>query len=215
MHELVGVRLHMRSLILGITGALHVGLGTVADEVVLLAVLDVLVESCVVLSTARLVAVIGHGEQRVQGVGAHAALHAAAHTVADEPGHELLLQQIIHGLVDVGAAVVDGTVRVLDYADIRVLGVVGGVVTLLHNIGAADDPGRQIAVSVGTVNLLAVEIDVGLHLQQTSLVLFISTDSHWDHTSKNFSFPARVGRGMAKNNSGDRDRSSGPWRSFQ
>ena len=135
-----------------------------------------------VLSTARLVAVIGHGEQRVQSIGAHAALHAATHAVADEPGHELLLQQVLHGLVDVGAAVVHGAVRVLYDADICVLGIVGGVVALLHDIGAADDPVGKVTAfalhAVGTVHFLTVQIDVGLHRKKTRLVLFISSNCH-------------------------------------
>ena len=184
MNELVGIGLHMRSLVLGVTGTLHVGLCAVADKVILLAVLDVLLQSCMILSTTCLVAVVGDGEQSVQGVGAHAALHAAAYTMTDQTGHELLLQQIIHGLVDVGATVVNGTVGILHHADICVIGIVCGVVALLHNIGAADNPVSQIALSaglaVGTVNLLAVEIDVRLHSQQSCFVLFVSTDSHWD-----------------------------------
>ena len=174
----------MSSLVLGVTGTLYVGLCAVADKVILLAVLDVLLQSCMILSTTCLIAVIGDGEQSVQSVSAHAALHAAAHTMTDQTSHELLLQQVIHGLVDVGAAVVYGTVGILNYADICIIGIVGSVVALLHNIGAADDPVSQIALSaglaVGTVDLLAVQVDVGLHSQQSSLVLFISTDSHWD-----------------------------------
>ena len=192
MDELIGVGLHMSSLVLGVTGTLNVGLCAVADKVILLAVLDVLLQSCMILSTTCLVAVVGDGEQSVQGVGAHAALHAAAYTMTDQTGHELLLQQIIYGLVDVGAAVMNGTVGILYHADICVIGIVSGVVALLHNIGAADDPVSQIALSaglaVGTVDLLAVEIDVGLHSQQSSFVLFVSTDSHWD-IPPYFSFP--------------------------
>ena len=136
-----------------------------------------------VLSTARLVAVIGDRVQRVQGVGAHAALHAAAHTMTDQPGHELLLQQVIHRLVDVGAAVMYGTVGILHHADICVLGIVGGVVALLHNIGATNNPVGQITLgtflAVRTVNLLTVQINVGLHLEETGLVLFISSNCHF------------------------------------
>ena len=118
MHELIGVGLLMGSLVLGVTGALHVGLGAVADQILLLAVLDVLLEPLMILGAAGLVAVIGDGEQGVHGVGAHAALHAAAHPVTDQTGHELLLQQVIHALVDMGAAVVDGAVGILDHAHI-------------------------------------------------------------------------------------------------
>jgi hypothetical protein len=63
VHELIGVGLLVRSLVLGVTGALHVGLGAVADQIILLAVLDVSLETLVVLGAAGLVAVIGDGEQ--------------------------------------------------------------------------------------------------------------------------------------------------------
>ena len=189
VHELIGVGLLVRSLVLGVTGALHVGLGAVADQIILLAVLDVSLETLVVLGAAGLVAVIGDGEQSVHGVSAHAALHAAAHPVTDQTGHELLLQQVIHALVDVGAAVVNGAVGILDHAHISILGIVGGVVALLHDIGAAHDPVGQVTLcallAVGTVDLLAVQVDVGLHFQEPLFVLFISSDCH-KVTSKTF-----------------------------
>ncbi len=184
MNEGIGVWLHMGALILGVAGTLDVGLRTVADKVVLLAVLDVLEQTGVVLGAAGLVAVIGHGIQRVDGVGAHAALHTAADAVADETGHELLLEQVFLAVVDVGAAVDDGALHAGDVglgkADIRIAGVVRRVIALLHDIGAADDPVREIAAfaldAVGAVNFLAVQVHVRLHGEQTRLVLFIGSD---------------------------------------
>ena len=191
MDELVGIGLHMSALILGVAGALHVGLGAVADQIVLLAVGDVLEQTAVVLGAAGLIAVIGDGVQGVHGVGAHAALHAAAHAVADQTGHELLLQQVFLGAVDVGAAVNDLALHAGDLrggqAHICVTGVIGGVVALLHDVGAAGDPVGQIALSallaVGTIDLLAVQIDVGLHLQQTSNVLFVCANTIGRHNT--------------------------------
>jgi hypothetical protein len=168
----------MSTLILGVPRTLDIGLCAVADEVLLLAVLNVLLETLMILGAAGLVAVIGDREQGVEGIGAHAALHTAANAVADEPGHELLLQQVLHRLVDMGGAVVHGAVGLLYHADIPILGVVGGVIALLHNVGAADDPVSEITVTIGTVNLLAVQVDIGLHGKKPSFVLLISSDCH-------------------------------------
>ena len=183
VEELIGVRLHVRSLILGVTGTLDVGLCTVADQIVFLAVFDVFLKSLMVFGATGRVTVKSDRVKRVQGVGAHAALHAAAHTVADEPGHELLLQQIIHRLVNMGRTVVHRTVGFLYHTDVCVLGIVGGVVALLHHIGTADNPVGQITLgtflAVRTVNLLTVQVNVGLHLQETSFVLFISSNCHF------------------------------------
>ena len=49
MDELIGIGLHVSTLVLGVTGALHVGLSAVAHQVVLLAVLDVLQQTAVIL----------------------------------------------------------------------------------------------------------------------------------------------------------------------
>ena len=182
VEELVGVRLHVCSLVLGVTGTLNVGLRAVADQILLLAVLDVLLETGMILGAAGLIAVVGDGEQGVQGVGAHAALHTSADTVADQTGHELLLQQVLYRLMNVGGTVVYGAVRILYHADICVIGIVSSVVALLHDVGAADDPVSQIALSaglaVGTVDLLAVEIDVGLHAEKPLFVLLVSANCH-------------------------------------
>ena len=182
VEELVGIGLHMGSLIFRVPGTLYVSLCAVADQIPLLAVLDVLLETVMILGAAGLVAVIGDGEQGVEGIGAHAALHAAAHAMADQPGHELLLQKIFHRLVNVGRTVMHGAVGVFDHTDVCVIGVVGGVVALLHDIGAADNPVGQVTAlaldAVGTVNFLAVQIDIGLHRKKTSLVLFISSNCH-------------------------------------
>ena len=201
MEELIGVGLHMRSLVLGVTGTLYIGLCAVADQILLLAVLDVLLETGVILSAAGLVAVVGNGEQSVQSVGAHAALHTSAHTMADQTGHELLLQQILYGLMNVGGTVMYGAVGILDYADICIIGIIGSVVALLHNVGAADDPVSQITLSaglaVGTVDLLAVQIDVGLHVEKPLFVLFVSANCHLRYTSKTFfigEFPDFLGK---------------------
>ena len=50
---------------------------------------------------AGLIHIIGHDSQGVQGVTTHAALDAAAHTMAQEPRHPLFLEQVLHALVDV------------------------------------------------------------------------------------------------------------------
>ncbi len=189
VEELVGIGLHMGALILGVAGALHVRLGAVADEVVLLAVLDVLEQTGVVLGAAGRVAVEGHGIQRVHRVRAHAALHAAADTMADEAGHKLLLEQILLRVVDVGGAVDDRALHAGDVglgkADIRIAGVVRRVVALLHDIGAADDPVRKVAAlaldAVGAVELLTVQVYVRLHGEQTSLVLLVGSDILFRH----------------------------------
>ena len=190
VEELVGVGLHVCSLVLGVTGTLNVGLCAVADQILLLAVLDVLLETGMILGAAGLITVVGDGEQGVQGVRAHAALHTSADTVADQTGHELLLQQILYRLMNVGGTVVYGAVRILYHADICVIGIVSGVVALLHNIGAADDPVSQIALSaglaVGTVDLLAVQVDVGLHAEKPLFVLLVSANCHLRYTSKTF-----------------------------
>ena len=191
MDELVGVGLHMGALILGVAGTLHIGLGAVAHQVVLLAVGDVLEQAAVVLSAAGLVAVVGDGVQGVHGVGTHAALHAAAHTVADQAGHQLLLQQVLLGAVDVGATVDDLTLHAgdlgLGQADVGVGRIVGSVVALLHDIGAALDPVGQVTLrallAVGAVDLLPVQIDVGLHLQQALFVLLIGANTIGRHVT--------------------------------
>ena len=81
----------------------------------------------------------------------------------------------------------------LSHADVLITGIVGGLIALAHNIGAADDPVSQIAAlaldAVGAVDLLTVQIHVGLHIQQTLFIGligantpagFVSTfDSHW------------------------------------
>ena len=186
MEELIGVGLHVGALILGVAGALHVGLGAVADQVVVLAVLQVLVQALVVLGAAGLVAVVGDGEQGVEGVRAHAALHTAAHPVADQAGHQLLLQQVLLGVVDMGGTV-DGVAGQVagDGAHVGVAGVVGRVIALLHDIGAAHDPVGQVALrallAVGTVQLLAVQVDVGLHLQQTLFVRLVGANTVFRH----------------------------------
>ena len=201
VEELIGIGLHMRSLVLGVTGTLHVGLCAVADQVLLLAVLDVLLETGMILGAASLVTVVGDGEQSVQGVGAHAALHTSANAMADQTGHELLLQQVFHRLMNVGGTVVNGAVGLFYHADITVIGVICGVVALLHDVGAADNPVSQIALSaglaVGTVDLLAVEVDVGLHAEKPLFVLLVSANCHLRYTSKTFfigEFPDFLGK---------------------
>ena len=201
VEELVGIGLHMCSLVLGVTGTLYVGLGAVADQVLLLAVLDVLLETGMILGAASLVAVVGDGEQSVQCVRAHAALHTSANAMADQTGHELLLQQVLYRLVNVGGTVVNGAVRLFYHADITVIGIICGVVALLHDIGTADNPVSQIALSaglaVGTVDLLAVEVDVGLHVQKPLFVLLVSANCHLRYTSKTFfigEFPDFLGK---------------------
>ena len=179
----------MGALILRVAGALHIRLRAVADKVVLLAVGNVLEQALMILGAAGRVAVIGHGVQGVHGVGAHAALHAAADTMADQTGHELLLQQIFLRVVDVGRAVDDralhaGDVR-LGQAHVRIAGVVRRVIALLHDVGTALDPVRQVAAfaldAVGAVELLAVQIHVRLHGEQTRFVLLIGSDILFRH----------------------------------
>ena len=201
VEELVGIGLHMSSLVLGVTGTLHIGLCAVADQVLLLAVLNVLLETGVILGAASLVAVVGNGEQSVQSIGAHAALHTSANTMANQTGHELLLQQVFHRLMNVGGTVVNGAIGLFYHADITVIGVICGVVALLHDIGTADNPVSQIALSaglaVGTVNLLAVEVDVGLHVEKPLFVLLVSANCHLRYTSKTFfigEFPDFLGK---------------------
>ena len=84
--------------------------------------------------------------------------------------------------MDMTGTVVLLAVAVIDHAHVRVLRIVGGVIALLHNIGAALDPVRQIAfrtgLAVGTVHALAVQIYIGLHFEHTLFVLFVCTDSH-------------------------------------
>ena len=83
MDKGVRVGLHVGAFVFGITGAFYVCLGTVADQVIFLAVFNVVQQPFVVLCTAGLVTVIGDGKQGVHGVRAHAALHASAYPVAD------------------------------------------------------------------------------------------------------------------------------------
>ena len=189
VEELVGVGLHVGAFILGVTGALHVRLRTVADEVVFLAVGNVLEEALVVLRAAGRVAVKGHGIERVHRVRAHAALHTTADAVADKTGHELLLEQILLRVVDVGGAVDDSTLHTGDVglreANIRIAGVIRRVVALLHDVSAADDPVREVTSltldTVGAVELLTVQVYVRLHSEQTSLVLLIGSDILFRH----------------------------------
>ena len=201
VEELVGIGLHMSSLVLGVTGTFNVGLCAVADQVLLLAVLDVLLETGMILGAASLVAVVGNGEQSVQSIGAHAALHTSANTMANQTGHELLLQQVFHRLMNVGGTVVNGAVGLFYHADITVIRVICGVIALLHDISTADNPVSQIALSaglaVGTVDLLAVEVDVGLHAQKPLFVLLVSANCHLRYTSKTFfigEFPDFLGK---------------------
>ena len=179
----------MGALILRVAGALHIRLRAVADKVVLLAVGNVLEQALMILGAAGRVAVIGHGVQGVHGVGAHAALHATADTMADQTGHELLLQQIFLRVMDVGRAVDDralhaGNVR-LGQAHVRIAGVVRRVIALLHDVGTALDPVRQVAAfaldAVGAVELLTVQIHVRLHGEQTRFVLLIGSDILFRH----------------------------------
>ena len=184
MDKGIGVGLHVSAFILGVTRALHVRLRTVADKVVLLAVLDVLEQTGMVLSAAGLIAVIGHGIQGVDGVRAHAALHTTTDAVADEAGHKLLLEQVFLAVVDVGAAVDDRALHAgnvgLRKADIRIAGVIRRVIALLHDVGAALNPVGEVTSltldTVGAVNFLAVQVHVRLHSEQTRLVLFVGSD---------------------------------------
>ncbi len=201
VEELVGIGLHMSSLVLGVTGTLHIGLCAVADQILLLAVLDVLLETGMILGAAGLVTVVGDGKQSIQSIGAHAALHTSANAMADQTGHELLLQQVFHRLMNVGGTVVNGAIGLFYHADITVIGVICGVVALLHDIGTADNPVSQIALSaglaVGTVDLLAVEVDVGLHAEKPLFVLLVSANCHLRYTSKTFfigEFPDFLGK---------------------
>ena len=67
-------------------------------------------------------------------------------------------------------------------AYIRIVGIIGHIITLLHYIGAALDPVGQITfrtfLSIGTVHACSVEIYVGFHFQETLFILFICTDCH-------------------------------------
>ena len=107
MQEHIRIGLLVRSLILGVAASLDVCLCAVADQVILLAILEIFNKSVIVFGSGRLVAVIGSDCDRVQSVRSHAALHAAAHMVADQPCHQLFLQEVILGLMDVCAAVDD------------------------------------------------------------------------------------------------------------
>ena len=186
MEELIGVGLHMSALIFGVPGALYVGLGTVTDQVVLLAILNVLVQALVVLSTAGLVTVIRYRKQRIQCVRTHAALHTTAHAVADQTGHQLLFQQIFLGVMDVSGAV-DGISCDVGSgrADIDVVGIICRIVALLHNVSTAHDPVGQVALGalfpVGTVQLLAMQVDVGLHCQQAGFIRLVGANTIFCH----------------------------------
>jgi hypothetical protein len=187
VEELIRVRLHMSSLILGISGTLNVSLSAVADKVIFLAICDILQQTLMVLGAAGLIAVICDRIQCVQSIRAHAALHAAANAMADKASHELLLQQIILGMVNVGAAVYLFTLHAGDvgfrYADVSIARIVSRVIALLHNVSTAYDPVGQVTLgallAVGTVNLLAVQIHVGLHVQKPFLILFVCSYSHF------------------------------------
>jgi hypothetical protein len=187
MEELIRIGLHMSSLIFGISGTLNVSLGAVADKVIFLAICDVLEQALMILGAAGLIAVICDGIQSVQSVRAHAALHTSAHTVADKSCHKLLFQQVLLGMVDVGAAVYLFTLHAGDvgfrYADVSIARIVSRVIALLHNVSTAYDPVGQVTLgallAVGTVNLLTVQIHVGLHVEKPFLILFVCSYSHF------------------------------------
>ena len=73
--------------------ALNVCLGAVISDH-FLAVSYVLQKALVIFGAVCLVAVVGDANKAF-GASVPMQLHAAANTVADEPGHELLLQQVI------------------------------------------------------------------------------------------------------------------------
>ena len=102
--------------------ALDVGLGAATDDVVLLPVAEHLLEPLVVVGAAGLVAVVGDDLESVERVDAHAALDAAADPVAEQPGHELLLEQVVFRAMDIGETVdlLTGEVR-SGRADVLVL----------------------------------------------------------------------------------------------
>ena len=74
-----------------------------------------------------------------------------------------------------------------DGAHVGVTGVVGGVIALLHDISAAHDPIGQVALrallTVGTVQLLAMQVNVGLHLQQALFVLLVGANTIGRHVT--------------------------------
>ena len=90
MYKGVGIRLHVGAFVFWIAGTLYIGLGTVADQVIFLAVLNIGKQALVVLGAAGFITVICHGVQGVHGVRSHTALHASAHAVADQTRHQLL-----------------------------------------------------------------------------------------------------------------------------
>jgi len=183
MNKGIRVWLHVSSLVLGIAGAFHIGLGTVTYQVVFLAVFNIFQKSLMILCAAGLITVIGNGIQSVHGIGSHAALHTATYTMADQTGHQLLFQQILLAVVNVRTAIDRFSCDVRSgYTHICIIRVIGHIITLLHHIGAALNPVCQISLSpflsVGAVHAFAVHIYIGFHFQKTFFILFVCTDCH-------------------------------------
>ena len=124
----------MGTFVFGIAASLYVGLCAVANQVMLLAVFQVFVESLIIFCASCLVAVIGDNGNGIQCVGSHASLHAAPYVVADQTGHQLLFQQVVLGMVDMGAAV-DFLSRQMGggHTDILIRRVICNVIALLHH----------------------------------------------------------------------------------
>ena len=141
MDELIRVGLHVSALVLRIARTLHIGLSTVAHQIVLLTVLNVLCQTIEVVCTAGLITVIGNREDSVQSIGTHAALHATTDTMTDQTSHQLLLQQIIHGVMNMRRAidVVTGDVAFCN-TNILITRIICCFIAFAHNIGAANNP---------------------------------------------------------------------------
>ena len=152
----------------GHTVALRIGLGTGADKVVLLEVLQELQETLIVGRAVLGINVFDDGGQGVHHIDAHAALDTAAAHAADLTGHLLLLQQILGTLVDVGKAVdgLAGDVRRRGHQIVH-LGVID------ETEGHADGGARLHNTGIIAANALAVEIDIVTHALQFFQILLL------------------------------------------
>lgn len=164
VHVQVGVHL-----LGGTLGAvtLHVGLAAVGHDIVIVIPGQVLLEPLVIFGAVLLVDLIGGNIQGVDGVAAHAALDAAAGGIAQGADHLLLLQHVIHAVIDMGEAV-DGLAGEGGggAGQLPHLGIVRerSIKGQLHDVLAAQQAG------IVTAHQLAIDVHVLAHAEQLVLV---------------------------------------------